>query len=269
MKILALFLGLVLAAGCAHATPGDPRGIRTNNPGNIVKTSIEWQGEVQCSDKINECFESDYYGIRALVKVLHTYYYKHGLGTIDQIMARFSEFGGAARGVSRISGIPTNKTLDFSDLGEVMSLTKAIILQENGVNPYEDDLIEQVLYDTYGNHHFGSVNPSDSAPEDMEQEARHAEGAAQSDDASPRGQHEGKEGNPGGGRSGIQLDSQDNSVIVCVCNSYSPEDGGAADAARARNSWLDRIAGWIAVFLSGERGQANVARSEGLCNHTP
>ena len=148
-KLLSFLLGAVLLVGCVEAA-ADPRGIRTNNPGNVVKTPIDWQGEVECSDKMNECFSSPYYGIRAMAKVLHTYYYKHGLTTIRQIMARFSEFEGAASGVARLAGIGVDRTLDFDSVGVLSTLIKAIIIQENGVNPYSDELIEQVIYDTYG-----------------------------------------------------------------------------------------------------------------------
>jgi hypothetical protein len=268
MKRLALILGVLLSVGCSQAL-GDVRGVRTNNPGNIVKTPITWQGEVECEDKVNECFVSPYYGIRAMAKVLHTYYYKHGLGTIAEIMDRFSEFRGAAAGVAAISGLPKDETLDFSDFDTVLRLSKAIIVQENGYNPYSDELITQVLYDTYGDNHFGSVNVSERPPKDMEQEAGHAEGAARPDDASPRRQHEGTEGDSADRRSGVQLDPQDNRVVVCICNSNPSQGGGSADAARAYHSWVDRIIGWIAVFLSGERGQADVARSKGVCTYSP
>jgi hypothetical protein len=46
-----------------------PRGIRNNNPGNLVITSIKWQGKIpvaQNTDKKFEQFRSIEYGIRAM-----------------------------------------------------------------------------------------------------------------------------------------------------------------------------------------------------------
>lgn len=269
MKLVALVLGALLAVGAATAAYGEPRGIRTNNPGNLVKTPTTWQGEVECSDTMNECFVDAYHGIRALAKVLHTYYHKYRLRTINDIMARFSEFDGAAWGVSQLSGIPQDAHLSFQDAGTVMNLVVAIIIQENGYNPYPKALIRQVLYDTYGDNYFRGVYPSVRTPKDLGEEAGHGAGAARPDDASPRRQHEGTEGDSADRRSGIQLDSQDNSVVVCICNHRSSEDGSTADAARSNNSWVDRISGWIAVFLSGRRGSSDLARSEGVCTYSP
>lgn len=269
MKLLSLVLGLFLTVGAATAAFGEPRGIRTNNPGNLVKTPITWQGEVECSDKVNECFENDYYGLRAMAKVLHTYYHKYQLRTITDIMARFSEFEGAAWGVSRLAGIEADAPLSLTDLGTTMSLMRAIIIQENGYNPYPDELIRQVLYDTYGDHYFRGVYPSLRPPENMEQEAGHGEGEARPDDAGPRGEHAREEGDSSDRRSGLQLDPKDDRLVVCICHHRSSEGSSTADAPDSGDSWVDRIAGWIAVFLSGRRGQADLARSKGVCTYSP
>lgn len=56
-----------------------PLGVRTNNPLNLVKTPIQWQGETSCGGNretnvhINqevECFVSPMYGIRAAMKTM-------------------------------------------------------------------------------------------------------------------------------------------------------------------------------------------------------
>lgn len=269
MKLVSLLLGVLLTVGAATAAYGEPRGIRTNNPGNLVKTPITWQGEVECSDTMNECFVDAYHGLRAMAKVLHTYYHKHKLQTINDIMARFSEFKGAAWGVSQLSGIPQDEHLSFQDAGTVLNLMVAIIIQENGYNPYPKALIRQVLYDTYGDNYFRGVYPSVRTPKDLGEEAGHAERAAQPDDAGSRSEHAGEEGDTGDRRSGVQLDSSNDRVVVCVCGGDSTQDGSDTDAGTSSDSWLDRIAGWIAVFLHGERGQADLARSPGVCTYSP
>ena len=80
-----LFLALSLPVSLLAET----RGYSNNNPGNIIKTSTEWLGKVECSDKKFECFDSMEKGIRALALVLNSYYFKHGLRDNDEIIERF------------------------------------------------------------------------------------------------------------------------------------------------------------------------------------
>ena len=69
--------GLVLIANKLMANnyrsflnkPGLPRGIRNNNPGNLVKTNIEWKGKIIPSgDTRFEQFINIAYGVRAMIK---------------------------------------------------------------------------------------------------------------------------------------------------------------------------------------------------------
>lgn len=53
--------------------PGAPRGIRNNNPGNLVYTSINWKGKLprtQNKDRRFEMFITPVYGVRAMIKDL-------------------------------------------------------------------------------------------------------------------------------------------------------------------------------------------------------
>lgn len=50
-----------------------PRGIRNNNPGNLIKTNINWQGKLphqQNKDRRFEMFIAPVYGVRAMIKDL-------------------------------------------------------------------------------------------------------------------------------------------------------------------------------------------------------
>lgn len=69
--------GLVLIANKLMANnyrsflnkPGLPRGIRNNNPGNLIKTTIPWQGKITPSgDTRFEQFINIAYGLRAMIK---------------------------------------------------------------------------------------------------------------------------------------------------------------------------------------------------------
>ena len=68
-----------------------PRGLRNNNPLNIIKSKINWKGEVKPSTDRNFAqFETLEYGLRAAFKLLQTYYTKHGCKTITQIISRWA-----------------------------------------------------------------------------------------------------------------------------------------------------------------------------------
>lgn len=66
------------------------RGIRNNNPLNIVLTEQKWQGKVTPNtDGKFEQFTSMAYGFRAAIIILKNYMRKHKLTTIAQIVARW------------------------------------------------------------------------------------------------------------------------------------------------------------------------------------
>lgn len=67
-----------------------PRGIRLNNPGNIIKSSVPWVGKIAGSDPVFETFDTPQNGINAIASLLKTYYQKHHLNTIQKIITRWS-----------------------------------------------------------------------------------------------------------------------------------------------------------------------------------
>lgn len=73
------------------------RGVRTNNLGNIQKSPIVWEGEINCKDTVNECFISRDYGIRAIAIIIGTYYDRYGLRSVDEIITRYGPSGNAHR----------------------------------------------------------------------------------------------------------------------------------------------------------------------------
>ena len=70
----------------------ESRGYRNNNPLNIIKTAgtLKYVGasKVQTDPNFVQ-FQSKAYGYRAAIKLLHTYYFKHGLKTISAIVHRW------------------------------------------------------------------------------------------------------------------------------------------------------------------------------------
>ena len=69
-----------------------PRGIRNNNPGNLIKTAIQWQGKIpheQNNDSRFEQFTSIIYGLRAMAKDI-TNDIKKGKNTLKLLITEYA-----------------------------------------------------------------------------------------------------------------------------------------------------------------------------------
>lgn len=128
-------------------SPGAPRGLRNNNPGNVVATADRWEGQTG-SDGRFATFETPEAGIRALARTLLTYQEKHGLNTVDGIVRRWAPPGenntaAYAKAVSEVMGIEPTAKLDLRDPGTLQRLAAAIVRHENGVQPYPDAVMRE------------------------------------------------------------------------------------------------------------------------------
>lgn len=115
-----------------------PRGIRNNNPGNLVKTNITWKGKIphsQNTDSRFEQFKELRYGIRAKMRDIITDIGK-GKNTINKLISEFApafENNTAAyiQSVATALGISGNDEIDLSQ-ETLITLCKAIAYVENG-----------------------------------------------------------------------------------------------------------------------------------------
>ena len=125
------------------------RGIRNNNPGNIRITGDKWQGLLPGEDLSFFTFKDPEHGIRALAKILITYYNKHDLDRVETIINRWappSENDTTAyiEIVSKRLGVLPTDRLEFN-IGTLELLVRAIIQHENGTQPYDDRTITDGL----------------------------------------------------------------------------------------------------------------------------
>lgn len=123
-----------------------PRGIRNNNPMNVRKTSIDWQGEVAGVDVEYETFATPGDGIRAGSRVLLNYKRKHGLDTVAKIISRYAPTtenptSSYISAVSRELAVNPDQTINVENENTLTALATAIIRHENGQQPYTADLI--------------------------------------------------------------------------------------------------------------------------------
>lgn len=118
-----------------------PRGIRNNNPGNIRLTATRWQGQkdVQTDTSFVE-FTSPVAGLRALMRLLLTYHFKHGLNNVESIINRWAPPHENAtdhyiHSVARHLGVARRTEIDLTDASILIKLAEAITQHENGRAP--------------------------------------------------------------------------------------------------------------------------------------
>lgn len=128
----------------------ETRGIRNNNPGNL-RHGPKWQGLAKDQlDASFATFETPAWGIRALAVTLSTYFDKYGLDTVADIISRWapeSENNTRAyvAAVCQGMGVRYNERLDLHEYVHMMPLVEAIILHENGKQPYSRATIDEGL----------------------------------------------------------------------------------------------------------------------------
>lgn len=129
------------------STSDTARGIRNNNPGNIKKSSDNWQGAVGVDGPF-VVFSSALYGIRAITKILQSYR-RRGIVTLSQIIDTWAppDIGGDdnptlnyINSVSQWSGIDVNQVVDSFNYPVFIA---GIIRFENGDQPYTMSYIHE------------------------------------------------------------------------------------------------------------------------------
>jgi len=144
-------IGILLFTSTLNA---ESRGYSNNNPGNIVKTDIQWKGEVECDDPKFECFSSGSYGIRAIVLILDSYYTNHKINTIEGVIERYAP-------VAEIGNSPNYSIFVRDSLGDicgsdyrntVAGFVSSILRFENGYikNHNIKDIVQKALPDRVG-----------------------------------------------------------------------------------------------------------------------
>jgi len=138
--------GSGVASSAQGIDPKAPRGVRNNNPGNVMKGGDNWQGEVQGNDPRYVTFATPEAGIRAMGKTLITYQEKHGLNTVESIISRWApatenDTAAYAATVAKAMGVATTAPLNLRDADTLGKMTRAMIRVENGKQPYTDEQI--------------------------------------------------------------------------------------------------------------------------------
>jgi hypothetical protein len=136
------------------------RGIRNNNPGNVKRSNIQWQGslprdQVQSVlgvpyDETFEQMDSPANGVRMIGHILRSKAGR-GLTNVDSIIRDYSETDQDAyvRNVTAALGLDPDAGGQYQDLdvsAVLPTIATAIIQQENGSQPYQLSDIANWVY---------------------------------------------------------------------------------------------------------------------------
>lgn len=124
---------------------GLPRGIRNNNPGNI-RHGDNWKGLAEDQEDYSFCtFITPEFGIRAMAIILLNYKKLYKLNTVRKIISRWAPKA-ENNTDAYISHVCTFLGVEADDIIEhhkqLLPLITAIIIHENGENPYSLEVIE-------------------------------------------------------------------------------------------------------------------------------
>lgn len=141
---------------------GQARGVRNNNPGNIVRNNIQWQGSLNQAqvealgwqwDPTFVQFDTPLNGLRALARIILVYN-QRGENTVDEIISTFAppqENDTAAYENFVAAEIGQNPGTPFNVASKLGSIMAAITQRENTlpgvqwVDPYGDALYVQAI----------------------------------------------------------------------------------------------------------------------------
>lgn len=121
-----------------------------NNPGNIEHSKDRFLGEGSENHPRFKSFVEPVYGIRAIAKILLTYYRKHHLDTVDEIIHRWApphenNTKAYVDHVCQVLRVRPYELIDVDDPDTLANLVKVIIKHENGEQPYDDATIERAV----------------------------------------------------------------------------------------------------------------------------
>lgn len=117
-----------------------PRGLRNNNPGNLIRTSDAWQGKIPFSQSKDTKFEQFYelrYGVRALMININSQF-KKGINTVREIITKYApphenNTEQYIIGVCQALGVGDSEALVLTE-EILMALCKAIVKIEIGAS---------------------------------------------------------------------------------------------------------------------------------------
>jgi hypothetical protein len=131
----------------------EPRGIRNNNPGNVDyhPSTDPWEGLDDPPSDGRFCrFVEPKFGIRVIAKLMVAYQDVHGCRSVAEIINRWAppaenDTLGYVAHVADLVGVAADAPIDVHDPAIMRPLVQAIIVHENGVQPYDRATVDAGL----------------------------------------------------------------------------------------------------------------------------
>lgn len=113
-----------------------PRGIRNNNPGNLVRSNNAWLGKIPYNQSLDSKFEQFIelrYGIRALMRDIYSDH-KKGLTTVTALISEFAPTfeNNTSSYINTVIKMVGSNIIGELTQEKMIAISKAIILVENG-----------------------------------------------------------------------------------------------------------------------------------------
>jgi len=115
------------------------RGIRNNNPGNLIKSKENWQGKIPHSQNTDSRFEQFYRlvdGLRAMMIQLRSDILK-GKNTLTKLIHKYApiyenDTTMYINSVAKSIDLEADQPITFLDMSLLIKITKAMVKVENG-----------------------------------------------------------------------------------------------------------------------------------------
>ena len=148
LALAGLGLVYIIYRGSKMLAVDNTRGMRNNNPMNVVKSSINWDGETQGDDPRFESFKTPSYGIRAGAKLLVNYQRLYGINTVQGLISRYAPShenptDAYIQHVAEAVGVMPDQPINVQ--ANLFKLVTAIIEMEIGDQPFSDRYINKSI----------------------------------------------------------------------------------------------------------------------------
>lgn len=126
--------GASLFGGLVGKVVSSIRGIRNNNPTNMVDSGIQWDGMTGVDPDGFLIFVDMPAGLRAPAKNLRNYGRLDGVTTVDGVARRWSKTDQDAYSANLAAwiGVDPHDSIDLEDYATLAALVRGIIRQEDG-----------------------------------------------------------------------------------------------------------------------------------------
>ncbi len=131
------------------------RGERNNNPTNLdYHAEINWQGQTGIETGVDHprfaTFSDPKYGVRAAARQLLTNQNAHGAHTVRAQINRWAPPGenntsAYVDAVAASVGVKPDDEINVDDPNTMKKMLRAVILHENGEDPYPDSVIDDAM----------------------------------------------------------------------------------------------------------------------------